>query len=119
MDNNHGHIVAISSAAAFSTLPMISAYNATKSAVWNLCSSLRAELTIAQKPGVSVTCICPGPIKTKMVDEQENTILAPSKSGLQILDISYAVKIMFDAIAEKKELLIFPAQIYIISSLTL
>ena len=119
MDNNYGHIVAISSAAVFAASPMISAYNATKSAVWNLCSSLRAELTLAQKLGVSVTCICPGLIKTKMTDEQENTILAPSKSGYQVLDVSYAVKIMFDAIAEKKEMLIFPAQIYIVSSLIL
>ena len=79
MDNNHGHIVAIASAAALGALPALSAYNTTKSAVWNLCETLRAELTVGQKPGVSVTCICPGPIKTKMVDQLKNTIIEDMK----------------------------------------
>ena len=119
MDNNHGHIVAISSAAAFLSVPLMSDYSAMKSAVWNFCGSLRSELAVAMKPGVSVTCICPGTIKTRIVLQLENTILASLRGSFPNMDVSYAVKIMFDAIAEKKEMLIFPVSASIISSLTL
>jgi len=58
-----GHLVAISSLAAYKGLPGAAGYCATKAAVNTYCEGLRIEL---RNRGVAVTCICPGFIKTEM-----------------------------------------------------
>jgi short-subunit dehydrogenase len=58
-----GHLVAISSLAAYKGLPGSAGYCATKAAVLTYCEGLRIELL---KRGVAVTCVCPGFIKTEM-----------------------------------------------------
>lgn len=61
----HGHLVAVSSIAAYKGLPGESAYGATKSAVNTYMEGLRIQLA---PKGVHVTTICPGFIKTPMTD---------------------------------------------------
>src|SRR5579872_2779863 len=58
-----GHLVAISSLAAYKGLPGAAGYCATKAAVNAYCEGLRIELG---NRGVAVTCVCPGFIKTEM-----------------------------------------------------
>ena len=58
-----GHLVAVSSLAAYKGLPGSAAYCATKAAVKSYCESLRIEL---YGKGVAVTCVCPGFIDTPM-----------------------------------------------------
>ncbi len=58
-----GHLVAISSLAAYKGLPGSAGYCATKAAVNTYCEGLRIEL---RNRGVAVTCVCPGFIKTEM-----------------------------------------------------
>jgi short-subunit dehydrogenase len=58
-----GHLVAISSLAAFRGLPMSAAYSASKAAVSTFFESLRVDL---RGSGVDVTIIHPGFIKTPM-----------------------------------------------------
>lgn len=58
-----GHLVAVSSLAAYKGLPGAAAYCATKAAVKNYCEALRIEL---YGKGVAVTCVCPGFIDTPM-----------------------------------------------------
>lgn len=58
-----GHLVAVSSLAAYKGLPGSAGYCASKSAVNAYCESLRIELRLR---GVAVTCVCPGFIATPM-----------------------------------------------------
>lgn len=56
-----GHLVNVSSVAAFSPTADLAAYGATKAAVLNLSECLRLDL---ERHGVGVTAICPGVIDT-------------------------------------------------------
>lgn len=58
-----GHLVAISSMAAYKGLPGSAGYCATKAAVLTYCEGLRIEL---RGRGVAVTCVCPGFVHTEM-----------------------------------------------------
>ena len=58
-----GHLVAISSMAAYKGLPGSAGYCATKAAVNTYCEGLRIEL---RGRGVAVTCVCPGFVTTEM-----------------------------------------------------
>ncbi|HYH65135.1 MAG TPA: SDR family NAD(P)-dependent oxidoreductase [Urbifossiella sp.] len=59
-----GHLVGISSVAAFKGLPGAAAYCASKAAVNAYLEGLRIEL---RKHGVAVTAVCPGFVRTPMV----------------------------------------------------
>lgn len=66
-----GHVVAISSLAAYKGLPGSAGYCASKAAVNSFCEALRIEL----KPrGVAVTVVCPGFIRTPMTAQQTNAM---------------------------------------------
>ena len=56
-----GHIVNLSSAAGLLANPQLSAYSATKFAVFGLSEALRMEL---KSHGIGVTAVCPGIINT-------------------------------------------------------
>ncbi len=58
-----GHLVAISSLAAYKGLPGSAGYCATKAAVNTYCEGLRIEL---RNRGIAVTCVCPGFVRTEM-----------------------------------------------------
>ncbi len=62
-----GHLVAISSLAAYKGLPGSAGYCASKAAVNTFCESLRIELG---PRGVAVTAVCPGFIRTPMTAAQ-------------------------------------------------
>ncbi|MGH3525538.1 MAG: SDR family NAD(P)-dependent oxidoreductase, partial [Mycobacterium sp.] len=59
-----GHIVNVSSMAAYAPLHSMSAYSTSKAAVYMFSDCLRAELDSA---GVGLTTICPGFIDTNIV----------------------------------------------------
>jgi len=63
LDRGTGHLVAISSLAAYKGLPGSSGYCASKAAVNTYCEGLRIEL---RPRGIAVTCICPGFVDTPM-----------------------------------------------------
>jgi len=62
-----GHLVAISSLAAYKGLPGSGGYCASKAAVNAYCESLRIEHA---PRGIAVTVVCPGFIRTPMTDGQ-------------------------------------------------
>ena len=68
MARGYGHIINFASAAAFSPMPHFAVYGATKAYVLSFSRALNEEL----KPvGVSVTAVCPGPVRTEFFDIAE------------------------------------------------
>jgi len=68
LERKSGHIVGISSVAAYFTFPGESAYCASKAAVNSFLAGLRGQLA---PRGISVTTICPGFIRTPLVKKNK------------------------------------------------
>jgi all-trans-retinol dehydrogenase (NAD+) len=68
MERNAGHIVNVSSGAAFVSGPGLAAYTASKWAVWGLTDVLRLEVMGAGKTGIRFTSVHPGNILTGMFE---------------------------------------------------
>ena len=81
--SDNGRIVNISSTEGFGASPFHSPYTAAKHGVIGLTRSLALELG---PKGVTVNCICPGPINTNMtsaIDEKDKAIYARRRVGLK------------------------------------
>ena len=68
MANGSGNIINIASSAAFLPQPSFAVYAATKSYVLSLSRALNRELA---PRGITVTAVCPGPVKTEFFDIAE------------------------------------------------
>jgi short-subunit dehydrogenase len=79
-----GHVVGISSIAAFKGLPGAAAYCASKSAVNAYLEGLRIEL---RAHGVAVTAVCPGFVRTPMVAKNPPMpfLMEPDAAAARIL----------------------------------
>ena len=66
MEKNHGYIVSIASVLSFQGLPKLSDYAASKAAALSFMESLRYELKMANKTGITLTTICPYHIRTEL-----------------------------------------------------
>jgi short-subunit dehydrogenase len=98
MRHHRGHIVTISSLAAFNSIPRIASYCASKTALNYQLTGLYWTL----KPyGINVTTICPGFIATEMAVGQQ----VPK---YWCLEVNQAVEIIAKAIAKKRRLYCFP-----------
>lgn len=64
-ERGHGAVLNVASTASFQPLPMQAGYAATKAFVLSFTESLHAEL---RGSGVTVTALCPGPVKTEFVE---------------------------------------------------
>jgi hypothetical protein len=67
-ERRSGGVLNVASTASFQPLPMQAGYAATKAFVLSFTESLHAELG---GTGVTVTALCPGPVKTEFVDVAE------------------------------------------------
>ncbi|KAK2491981.1 hypothetical protein MC885_015135 [Smutsia gigantea] len=67
MNNNHGHIVTVASAAGHTVVPFLMAYCSSKFAAVGFHKALTAELAALGKPGVKTTCLCPNFINTGFI----------------------------------------------------
>lgn len=100
IDRGQGHIVGISSLAAYTSLPGSFVYSSSKAAVNSWLEGLRREV----KPrGVTVTTICPGFIKTPMTDT--NDFPMPF-----MMSVEKAARKIAKAIDAKKKVYNFPWQ---------
>jgi short-subunit dehydrogenase len=94
-----GHLVAVSSLAAYRGLPTAGAYSAAKAALSNLMESLRVEL---RPRGVDVTLLLPGFVRTR-----------PSKGRRKgkpfELELEDATRRMHAAILDRRARYAFPA----------
>lgn len=74
-----GRVLNIASTAAFQPGPTMAAYYASKAYVLSLSEALIEEMA---GTGVSVTCMCPGPVATPFADRAGTAGTALFKSGL-------------------------------------
>jgi len=65
IERRSGAILNIASTAAFQPTPYMAVYGGTKSFVRNFSLALWCEL---RDTGVTVTCVCPGPVRTEFFD---------------------------------------------------
>lgn len=97
-NKKEGQLVALSSLAAFNGLPGAPAYSASKSVVLKYCESLSLSL---KSEKISVTCICPGFIKTPMTKVNKHPMPF-------LTDVTVASQKFIEAIESKKQLFIYP-----------
>ncbi len=96
-----GHLVAISSLAAYRGLPKSAAYSASKAAVSTFFESLRVDL---RGTGVDVTIIHPGFIKTPMTAERKGKLLF-------LMELDDATRRIVRAIERRPRTYAFPWQL--------
>jgi short-subunit dehydrogenase len=100
LKNKSGHIAAISSCAGFIGFPGASFYSASKAAVITLCESYGTDL---KKYGISVSCICPGFVKTPLT--------AKNKHNMPFLmNLDKGAQKIKSALERRQRLYIFPWQ---------
>jgi short-subunit dehydrogenase len=79
LERRRGHLLAVSSLAAFKGLPGESAYCASKAAVNAYMEGLRISL---RTKGITVTTICPGFVQTEMTPMESSTpFIMPSEAA--------------------------------------
>ena len=96
-----GHLVAISSLAAYRGIPKSASYGASKAALSLFFESLRLDL---QPKGIDVTIIHPGFIKTPLTAGREAEMP-------YLMELDYAVKKIIHAIEKKRKSYAFPWQL--------
>ena len=106
-----GHLVAISSCASFHGVPLMAGYCASKAGVNNMMDSLRFELA---PRGIHCTTICPGWVRTPLVEKaialaKARDALAPPISN--IMPVEVAARRIVWAIRKRKALYAFPPSI--------
>jgi short-subunit dehydrogenase len=107
VERDRGHLVGISSIAAFRGMPRASAYSGSKAFLTVFLQSLRVDLT---GTGVAVTTIHPGYVKTEMT--------ASNKSMPLVLETAEACERMGRAIVRRTGEYSFPAPTAIAGRLT-
>ncbi|MEK9657741.1 MAG: SDR family NAD(P)-dependent oxidoreductase [bacterium] len=102
LKQKQGHLVVISSLAAFVSVPGSSAYHCSKAAMLGLMHSLRRE---CRPLGIDCSIICPGFIQTAITDR--NDFPMPC-----LLPLASAASTIHTAIQHKKAFLAFPRRLY-------
>lgn len=98
---DRGYILNVASMAGFMPGPGMATYYATKSYVLSFTEAIREELRRSGS-GVSVSCLCPGPVNTNF---NKVAKVEFSSKGMNSMDVAkYAIKNMFN-----ENLLIIPS----------
>lgn len=109
VEQGSGHIVNIASYLGLVAPPLTAAYNMTKFAVVGLSRSLRHE---AAGLGVRVSTVCPGYIRTNLIES--GTMLGVSPDDIidlipfRLLPVGKAVRPILKGVARNRELIVFP-----------
>src|SRR5262249_45761712 len=98
VERNRGHVVGISSIAAWRGMPQSCAYSGSKAGLATFLESLRVDL---RDTGVVVTTVFPGFVKTEMT--AKNKFPMPF-----ILELDQAVRIILRALDQDRATCAFP-----------
>lgn len=96
---NSGYILNVASSAAFQPGPLMAAYYATKSYVYQLTEALSFEQK-KKKTNVKISCLCPGPVATNF------SKLAGVHFSVKPLSSGYVAKYAIDQMLKGKVLII-------------
>uniref|UniRef100_A0A8V0XK46 Estradiol 17-beta-dehydrogenase 11 n=1 Tax=Gallus gallus TaxID=9031 RepID=A0A8V0XK46_CHICK len=102
MNNNHGHIVTVASAAGHFVIPFMVAYCASKFAAVGFHKALTDELSSLGKDGIKTTCLCPVFINTGFVKN-------PSMRLGKILEVDEVVKALMEGILTNQKMVFVPS----------
>jgi len=104
LSRHSGHIVGVSSLAAYRSFPMTHAYCASKSALNAFLEGLRAEIF---DRGIRVTTVCPGFVRTPMTvkhraampflldaDEAARRILRAARAGRRVYNFPWQMAVL-------------------------
>ena len=100
LERKQGHLVAISSLAAYRGLPKSAAYSASKAAMSTFFESLRVDLA---KSGIKVTVIHPGFIRTPLTSGRKKLPF--------LVEVDEAARKMIRAIEQGRKTYAFPWQL--------
>jgi short-subunit dehydrogenase len=100
-----GAILNVSSSAGFLPIAGFAVYAATKAYVTSFSEAIRAEL---RGTGVTVTSLCPGPVRTEFTEVAHRSAAAWEKSspGFTHVSVGDVVRTALDAVAAAKALVI-------------
>ena len=101
MENNYGYIVNIGSITSFVGWPYSMSYSAAKAAVRSFSESLRYELLHKGKKGISVTCVYPAAINTRLMTDPIPLEMF-KKKGLPIMSPEDVAKTIVRAMGGNK-----------------
>jgi short-subunit dehydrogenase len=108
LKRRRGHLLAVSSLAAFKGLPGESAYCASKAAVNAYMEGLRISL---RRNGIAVTTICPGFVQTEMTPMDSSTpFIMPAEAA--------AARIVRVIVTRKAGVVSFPLPMALLASLS-
>ena len=96
----HGTFAGVASVAGFRGMPGAAAYGATKAALINMLESLRVQV---RPSGVNVTTVCPGFVKTALVEQ--NDFRMPFMVSADV-----AARAICDGLEHDKQEIVFPWQ---------
>jgi short-subunit dehydrogenase len=98
LERGRGHLVGVSSIAAYRGLPGSAGYSATKAALSSLLEGFRVEL---RRCGVAVTTVHPGFVRTEMTERAEDP--QPFR-----MEVAPAARIILRGIAARRREVNFP-----------
>ena len=110
VQNNYGYILNVASILAYVGVPYQLDYCSTKAAVVSFSESLRMELKVAKKSGISVTCACPYQINTQMFAHVSSSV----PRLLPVLDAQYVVEKSLQAMEDRQFLVALPRSMYLV-----
>ena len=98
-EKNSGYILNVASIAAFMPGPLMATYYSTKSYVYRLTESIYEELN-KMGSDVSISALCPGPIKTDFLDK------ANVKFKTKLMTSEYVAKYAIDNMLKRKRVIV-------------
>lgn len=113
VDNNHGHLISVSSSAGLIGVNGLADYCASKFAAVGFAESVALELLATGKEGVKTTIVCPYLIKTGMFDGCGTKW----PTFLPILDPEYVAKKVVDGILTNQTWLLMPKTMFLMMAL--
>ncbi|XP_030347350.1 17-beta-hydroxysteroid dehydrogenase 13-like [Strigops habroptila] len=102
MENNHGHIVTVASAAGHFVISYMVTYCSSKFAAVGFHKALTEELSTLGKDGIKTTCLCPVFINTGFVKN-------PSTRLGKILEIEEVVEALMEGILTNQKMVFVPS----------
>jgi NAD(P)-dependent dehydrogenase (short-subunit alcohol dehydrogenase family) len=105
-EQHHGKIVNIASASVFSGDPLFASYVTSKCGVVGLSRVLAIE---AEQYGVSVSVVCPGNIRTPLLNEKEPSWLTPA------IPVERAAQSVLRGVARDQRIIVFPFRWRVVS----